>query len=657
MIYSDDRTIRFGNRFTTLTLRLENGVPLCVSVRGADGFAWENPARRVPLVAVPGFSFEDSTVCLEEFTDDRGGLSERADCLRITFEKDGRAVGVLLRTYPDNPFITLSLTLRGTFGRTPEAARVQEESGVENGRRPEKLTAAEAFSCPVSEKHLKLESVTLSDVTDANNILVRSEKTTVYPARPCEARGQIFFLDAYLAAETLMLVKEAPCAAGRIVPEAFDVRVEAAGRAAVGGLGCDFSRAAEYTPDVPLSGASFAAGRRSELERAWRAYYRRDMAATAARGLVMMSNTWGDRNQDAAVCERFMLGEIACAERLGVGAVQIDDGWEHGRTANSKLARSAAWGSGYYAADPDFWRPDTEKFPHGLETIREAARKAELLLGLWFSPDLANDYENWELDAETLLGLHRQAGVRFFKLDGINLTSKRAETRLAAMVRRVHEASGGAVTFNFDITAQRRWGYLPFREYGTLFVENRYTDWGNYHPHSTLRTVWMLSRYIPTARLQMEFLNLRRNPQKYENDPLAPQRYGIDWAFAAVMFANPLCWMEMSSLPEEDAALLSRIVSVWRPLAAELAHADVTPLGEEPDGLSFTGLRAECGICSYLLLFRENGAEKEYTFRLPAAPGKLSVLYASGGASASLCAEGVRFSAPEERSFVLLRTE
>ena len=40
-------------------------------------------------------------------------------------------------------------------------------------------------------------------------------------------------------------------------------------------------------------------------------------------------------------------------------------------------------------------------------------------------------------------------------------------------------------------------GYLAAREYGTLFVENRYTDFGNYYPHRTLRNLWMLARYVP----------------------------------------------------------------------------------------------------------------------------------------------------------------
>ena len=201
-----------------------------------------------------------------------------------------------------------------------------------------------------------------------------------------------------------------------------------------------------------------------------------------------------------------------------------------------------------------------------------------------------------------------------------------------------------------------RWGYLSQRQYGNLFVENRYTDWGNYHPHSTLRTVWMLSRYIPTAKLQMEFLNLRRNPDKYADDPLAPGLYPMDWAFAAVMFASPLCWMEMTHLSEEDCAVLASITSVWKEIAGELAWADVTGVGEEPDGVAFTGLRADCGDHGYLLLFRENSPEAEHRFSIPALAGKRLTKLA-GSADADADGAYVRFTSDAPRTFVLVRYE
>lgn len=97
-----------------------------------------------------------------------------------------------------------------------------------------------------------------------------------------------------------------------------------------------------------------------------------------------------------------------------------------------------------------------------------------------------------------------------------------------------------------DITAEQRMGYLAAREYGTLFVENRYTDFGNYYPHRTLRNLWMLARYVPAQRMLFELLNPARNTERYRADPLAPGRYTADYLFASVMAAQPLLWMELS---------------------------------------------------------------------------------------------------------------
>ena len=43
----------------------------------------------------------------------------------------------------------------------------------------------------------------------------------------------------------------------------------------------------------------------------------------------------GDRSRDARINEAFLLKEIDAGAALGVDVVQIDDGWQKGRTANS----------------------------------------------------------------------------------------------------------------------------------------------------------------------------------------------------------------------------------------------------------------------------------------------------------------------------------
>lgn len=124
---------------------------------------------------------------------------------------------------------------------------------------------------------------------------------------------------------------------------------------------------------------------------------------------------------------------------------------------------------------------------------------------------------------------------------------------------------------------------------GTLFVENRYTDWHRWWPYATFRNLWQLSQAIPPVRLRFECLNPKRNMDKYRNDPLAPAGYPLDWIFASVMAASPLIWCELSGLSAESRAELGRILPVWRGFRDEL-HAGVAyPVGPCPDGTTTSG--------------------------------------------------------------------
>ena len=653
-----EREIVLRSGGTALHVGTDGGLFCRAVVNERTGYRWENGGRAVPLVSVPGFSFAGAALAVRTYTDDRGGLSAPAVCTEMRFTHGEQTVIVTHRAYEGNPFFTLSAALDGIFGAERQDEKAEAVTGLEKSRKTETPAQPDTiFACPVGQKHLKVRSVILQDVTDANDTLARETVFSPYPRRAYEVSGQIFLVEDYAAGEGVMLVKEAPSAAGRTNDVRFDLRVEPGVRAAVYGSGADFSSPSHFTPETALYSVTAAAGDPAELLREWRARYRLDTASAVRAGLFCMSNTWGDRNQDKAVCEPFMLRETEHAKRLGVGAVQIDDGWQKGVTANSALAQNGVWGAGYYAEMPDFWSPHPKKFPDGLGSFREAAEGAGIRPGLWFSPDKTDGYAQWARDAQTLISLHEAWGIRFFKLDGITIETKQADDNLHSMLRRVHEATDGRVTFNLDITASRRWGYLYRREYGTLFVENRYTDWGNYYPHRTLRAAWLLCPYVPLSRLQLEFLNPRRNAEKYAGDPFAPSLYPIDWLFAAVCFANPLCWMEMQSLTEEDEARLAAVMTVWKPLAGELACADVTRVGEEPDGLAFTGLRADCGNHGYMALFRENGAAAAQDLAVPLpARCRLTPLYANG-AKVLRTEDGVRLETDFPRSFALVKYE
>jgi alpha-galactosidase len=174
-----------------------------------------------------------------------------------------------------------------------------------------------------------------------------------------------------------------------------------------------------------------------------------------------------------------------------------------------------------------------------------------------------------------------------------------------------------------DVTAEVRFGYLYEKQYGTLFVENRYTNAGSYYPHRTLKNLWLLAEVVPARRLQFEVLNHRRNAQKYGDDPLAPANYSIDYLFASVMVSNPLLWMEMQHLSPEDRRKLAEIVCVFRKEREQLRNAEVLPIGKLPDGTAFTGFQAIVDATNgYLILFREYTGDSNYRFTLHDLAGK-----------------------------------
>ena len=149
--------------------------------------------------------------------------------------------------------------------------------------------------------------------------------------------------------------------------------------------------------------------------------------------------------------------------------------------------------------------------------------------------------------------------------------------------------------------------YLCGRQYGTVFVENRYHRSGNSYPHRILRNLWMLGKYLPTSKFQFEMINPDLYTDCYpEGDPFVPTLYDQDYLFASVMLSNPLFWQEMQFLPKKRCAELKTIMDVWKAHRNDLAGADVEPIGETPSGRSFTGFYlSEKGAPKYLLLFRE----------------------------------------------------
>ena len=88
---------------------------------------------------------------------------------------------------------------------------------------------------------------------------------------------------------------------------------------------------------------------------------------------------------------------------------------------------------------------------------------------------------------------------------------------------------------------------------------------------------------------------------------------------------------------------------------------DVRPVGQEPDGRSFTGFAftSPCGQKGYLLLFRENVPESAFTFTRMPQKARLRLLCANGPAGQGYTPAGdlcLRFAAPRTYAFYQWQT-
>lgn len=530
-------------------------------------------------------------------------------CLQVTvqYRKGSLEVKRQYRIY-DVAAIACQTWLRGRLG-VVEQDREVSAADRKNIEFKEDMDAG--VKIPVLDRlelqgnHWRCRAVEFFDYTDWNDNLV-AERDFI-PYRENGYRGNLLLADDLVTGSGFFLLKEAPCSSTQLYYPGYDFRAEY-GTFKVTGLGVS---AGDVTPDgwTPVYGVVlgvFDGGKREALT-ALHSYQRQARlckAAGAGGDEMVMLNTWGDRSQDSRINEEFCLSELDRAARLGITVFQLDDGWQIGKSPNSKVAKGSfkdIW------SNKDYWKPDPVKFPDGLKPIVDKGRKLGIRIGLWYNPSVQNDFADWRKDAEAILGLWREYGITIFKIDGLQIPTKAAEQNLRSLFDLVQKESGGEVIFNLDATAGRRGGYNMFTEYGNIFMENRYTDWGNYYPFHTLRNLWQLSRYVPSQRLQVEFLNKWRNADKYApGDIFAPCNYSFDYIFATTIAGQPLAWMEASNLPEE-AFETGKLIHRYTEIQEDIHKGTILPVGDEPSGRSWTGFQSiKDSRSGYFIIYHED---------------------------------------------------
>lgn len=591
------------------------------------GAALADPAGRswpsggdVPALAIPNHEAEPADGQFETAEIPANTITPACLQATATVRLGTLEVRRVFSLFPGCPAIRCELYLRGSAAgpwRSPP------DGGPGDLLHP-RAGNLQGFHAPAIEtillddQHVACTAVRFHDATDTCNNLVRPTRMLPFTCPQC-LLGNLLLVESLTDDAGMFLLKEAPTPEAQLAYPGCDFLCSR-GAVQILGWGVDPEDLAE---DDWVRAYGFVVGVSHGGERglllALRRYQEQCRLMDPERDEMLLVNTWGDRSQDTKIGEAMALAELDACAKLGATHFQLDDGWQKGRTGNS--AEPDGRHEGFWEAD-DFWEVHPERFPNGLEPVAARARELKIQLALWFAPCQKNDYADWEKDAGLLLDYWRKHGIRTFKIDGVNIPTKAAETNLRAMLDRVLEESEGKVVFNLDATAGQRFGYHIGARYGNTFLENRYTDWSNYYPHWTLRNLWMLSRYVPPQRLQVEFLNTWRNTDNYaEDDPLAPTEVGFAYAFALTLAAQPLGWFEASNLPDA-AAIIAPLARSYREHQAGLHAGAILPVGDEPSGSSWTGFQSIRDGDGYLLVYRERNEQPGARLKLWGLAGK-----------------------------------
>lgn len=589
-----ERTLEVGNAHFSRSYVSLNGVLRTVAFKAAGGVDWFGRA-----------SASDGCDVLSVDARSAKWGPAGADGIRVTVTAGGAVTRLDL--YPSMPGVIATRPGVTAFGPVHDDSRNWQTLKEDNRQLRAVMDASDVIG--MEKRHVKATDFLLRDQSDIRDQLVMTDERILmnYDWTYSLATTCLDMQDV-LCGDGLVFVRIAPMPVSR--PQPVDDFI-------VSGANKGVALLANGYPLAELAYTGGAAGCR----RALIAFQRSIRPYRPGRDGLLLSNTWGAGNRDSRICQDFLLKEIEAGARMGVDVIQIDDGWQRGRTQNSnkKVAdgQKKVW-NGYWAADPDFWKEDRERFPDGLDLLVKKAKEKGMRFGLWFGPDSSDDAANWERDADCLLDYHSRLGIDFFKMDSMKLFSPLALSRNRQMFDKMLTDSNGDMVFDLDCTAEVRPGFFGLLDIGPLFVENRYTRRPIYWPHHTLKNLWDLSHVIDPVRLRFEFNNPDTNHANYEWSPLGHGNYRPDALFAIVMAASPLAWMELSDVSEKSMAAIAPLVRTWKAERARWHGGVIHPVGARPDGVSWTGFVSEAadGTGGYALLFRELSNEESYTLDL-----------------------------------------
>ncbi len=579
-----------GNNKIEREFRWNNGNLITTKIIDKmHGKVWESGAKQADFF-VPGQSDNNMKPGKWDIKRIETPASDPYSEVTVEYALEGLSIRRVFRIYDDCPAIGIDTYLKGKA----KNSWIVQNKDLGNWRYlPQRSILSQWEEIPILDqisirgKHWKLDAIEFTDNSDSHNTFVKPHSETTYAENVY--KGNILFLANLEEELGIFYLKESPLAPSQLAYPGADFVVKFGEVKTIGiGITASDLQGDEWIKTYSIVFGVSANDELSQLK----ALHNYHKNKTPKVEMISM-NTWGDRGSLERLTEEFCFKQIEACAQLGISHFQLDWGWQEYADYIDKDGIPIKK-----------WTPKRSLFPNGFEKVVAKGKEEGVEVCLYFVPNTKYDNEGWERDADDIIHIYKEYGVRIFKIDGQMMQSKAGEVRTRKMYEKVMRETDHAVIFNYDITAGQRGGYFFLNDRGNLFIENRYTDFTSYYPYKTLRNIWMLSKYVSAEKIQVEFLNKWRNQEKYGEDIFAPAHYSMDYLFAITMAGQPLAFMDVADLPGQ-AFESPNLIKTYKSIQHDFHQGVILPVGDEPSGKSWTGFQSIHGNRGFLLILRE----------------------------------------------------
>jgi hypothetical protein len=309
----------------------------------------------------------------------------------------------------------------------------------------------------------------------------------------------------------------------------------------------------------------------------------------ATRDIWVKANTWGsgDSNIESAAkaSEHEVLKELDSVSDLGIDLLQIDDGWQKGRTTEVD-------------AKTHEWHAREDWYPNGWSTVRKTADDKGIQLGLWTA---------YTAKLEDLKRNFDAGGFVTWKYDFAHIDNYENLFHHWNKFRKFILYTDHKARMALDVTENApRFGYFWARDFGCIWLANRKPNYPVKtipKPTLLLRDNRELAEYVNFNKFELPIQNFDRvNPQE-SDAPLYGASYGVALGLTGIpTFFQTTYYYEKTS---RDA--VRALLSVYKKEQAALYHSYVFAIGDTPNGAAWSGFQwihpeSQTG---YLLIFRE----------------------------------------------------